>query len=59
MPHNNVRYDNEGHLPLWNDKRNRCKGEGYVSFSFIKCEKCGVSLCLNKNKNYFSSFHTV
>jgi hypothetical protein len=27
------------------------------SYSRMKCEKCNVALCLNKNNNCFKDFH--
>ncbi|XP_053400500.1 piggyBac transposable element-derived protein 2-like [Mercenaria mercenaria] len=49
--------DGTGHLPLYEDKRQRCKHSGCDGFSFVKCVKCGVHLCFNRNKNCYMLYH--
>lgn len=57
-PPTDVRFDGIGHFPVWKDKRQRCKLSTCVEcFSFVVCEKCGVSLCLNKQRNCFRDYH--
>lgn len=55
-PVSDVRYDGTDHLPEWGT-RGRCKNSDCWSLSFIKCVKCDVFLCLNKDRNCFFSFH--
>lgn len=52
-----IRHDNVGHLPEWGE-RARCKLEACHKLSFVKCSKCKVHLCLNKERNCFKVFHT-
>ncbi len=56
-PSQDMQFDGFNHLPACTEKRQRCKycKEG---FSFIKCEKCNVWLCLRKGKNCFQDFHS-
>lgn len=53
-----IRNDNIGHLPEWG-LRARCKLETCHSLSFVKCSKCKVHLCLNKERNCFQMFHNT
>ena len=53
-----VRYDKYEHFPEHIDGLGQlCKLEGCSGRSRIKCTKCKVFLCLNKNKNCFLTFH--
>lgn len=53
-----VRLDGVGHVPKWNE-RQRCKNSACEDrFSHFVCVKCNVSLCLNKNRNCFLSYHS-
>ena len=56
-PTQDMQFDGFNHLPACTEKRQRCKycKEG---FSFIKCQKCNVWLCLRKGKNCFQDFHS-
>jgi len=56
QPVKDVRFDGIDHFPAYEKKRQRCKNcpDG---FAFVKCSKCGVHLCLNKNKNCFAAYH--
>ena len=57
-PPDDLRFDSMDHFPVWDTKRQRCKfRDCFESFSFIKCSKCNVHLCLNKERNCFISFH--
>ena len=53
-----IRKDGIDHLPLWEEKRQRCAMcPGPAAFSYVKCQKCQVWLCLNKDRNCFRKFH--
>ncbi|KAK3800421.1 hypothetical protein RRG08_052804 [Elysia crispata] len=56
-PTTKVRIDMVGHLPEWGT-RIRCKMPFYTAKSSVKCTKCNVHLCLNKDRNCFLDFHT-
>ena len=52
-----VRKDDVGHMPIWDNKRNRC---GYCKdnkFSYVKCGKCNVWLCFNKERACYGDYH--
>ena len=53
----NARYDQRSHLviPIPNNKRRRCMGEGCTSIMKTQCQKCDVVLCVV----YFALYHTV
>ena len=55
-----LRLDGIEHFPQYADQRQRCnvcRDSDTVHFSFIRCGKCGVHLCLNKARNCFASYH--
>lgn len=56
IPPKDIRTDNVGH---WPDDcgRSRCKMPGCTGYTQIKCEKCGVALCMTKTKKCFRNFH--
>lgn len=56
QPSTHIRFDHVDHLPQWG-KRGRCKNKGCEGLTFIICTKCGVSLCLNKDRNCFAAYH--
>lgn len=56
-PLNEVRKDSVDHLPEWKSARQQCHNDCKFR-SFVFCSKCGVYLCLNKDRNCFMSFHT-
>lgn len=56
-PTQDVRRDGYGHMPIWNEKRQRCSF-CKKNFSYMSCRKCNVWLCINKDRNCFQSFHT-
>lgn len=58
IPPKDVRLDACSHWPIHEQIRQRCKMPECKSFSFIKCSKCGLHFCLNKNNNCFVKFHT-
>lgn len=58
FPMEEVRTDGYFHLPIWCQERQRCKNYPCSGKTFIKCEKCEVFLCLNKDRNCFHYFHT-
>lgn len=57
FPMQEVRTDGLNHLPVWCQERQRCKYPGCGGKSFIKCEKCALSLFLNKERNCYYRFH--
>ena len=44
-PSNNTRFDKVDHFPVFQKKQQRCS-KCRTGYSFIKCQKCGVALCL-------------
>ena len=52
-----ARHDGVDHQPLWSDKRQRCKYSCCEALSYVKCVKCNVHLCLNKERNCFTAYH--
>lgn len=52
-----VRWDQIGHFPHHGDKKQRCKNEHCKSYSIVKCKKCNIFLCFNKQNNCFEKFH--
>lgn len=57
IPPKEVRTDQTSHWPVHQDAKMRCKYPNCKGFTRIKCEKCGLELCLNKNNNCFKNFH--
>lgn len=53
-----VRYDDQGHYPEYSKTRLRCKLETCNLKSQMVCRKCKVHLCLNRNNNCFTAYHT-
>lgn len=50
-----ARYDNVGHFPARSEPKQRCRlCHSYVR---MKCIKCGVHLCITKDKNCFIEYH--
>ncbi|KAE9522457.1 hypothetical protein AGLY_017118 [Aphis glycines] len=52
-----VRTDKTDHWPQFSDKRERCKKPSCKGFTYIKCSKCTIYLCLNRNNNCFTNYH--
>ncbi|XP_028448168.1 piggyBac transposable element-derived protein 2-like isoform X1 [Perca flavescens] len=57
MPTQEVRSDGVGHWPVVESERQRCKLPHCKGQTVIKCAKCTIHLCLNKNKDCFREFH--
>lgn len=57
IPAQEVRADAVGHWPVVESSRQRCKLPNCRGQTVIKCSKCNVHLCLNKNNNCFRDFH--
>ncbi|XP_065665259.1 piggyBac transposable element-derived protein 3-like [Hydra vulgaris] len=55
-PTKDIRLDGFDHLPTYSDKRQRCK-KCKTGFSYIRCKKCNVWLCLNKDRNCYHDYH--
>lgn len=55
-PIQDMRLDRTAHWPVHSDTKQRCK-LCVISYSRIRCKKCGTHLCLNKEKNCFKEFH--
>lgn len=61
-----TRFDRADHLPGFSEKSSRCRNvikNGNRSVACAKktetkCTKCGVALCLMKNRNCFVDYHT-
>ena len=55
-PINDVRYDDVGHTPEFDEKQQRCRNcpKGY---SAVRCLKCKVPLCFVRGRNCFKNFH--
>lgn len=51
-----VRFDGLDHIPSYQEKRQRCR-QCPDGFAHVKCLKCRVHLCLNKNRNCFATYH--
>lgn len=60
-PSNELRYDQRGHLPKFDQQKNatRCKKENCESRTHVYCVKCNVHLCIAKNKHCFNDFHVL
>lgn len=55
-PSKEVREDGQGHWPLVGGSL-RCKYPNCKGYSTLRCSKCHVNLCLNKNNNCFHKYH--
>lgn len=60
VPVQDMRYDNLGHIPEFQDIKNnqRCKNGICQKKSFVRCIKCNVPLCITRENNRFKEFHT-
>lgn len=58
-PQDELRYDNYGHFPNIDDKKEstRCKLENCKGKSKTFCVKCNVHLCFTSGRNCFLNFH--
>ena len=52
-----VRYDSTSHWPEIDGNLSRCRRCDMTCT--VKCSKCGVRLCLNKDRNCFKDYHMV
>ena len=52
-----ARKDGVGHIPIWDNKRNRCGFCKDNKFSCVKCGKCNVWLCFNKERACYGDYH--
>ncbi|CAK1580646.1 unnamed protein product [Parnassius mnemosyne] len=58
IPPLDIRMDGLGHWPDVGVSL-RCKYPHCTGYTTISCAKCGINLCLNKNNNCFTRFHTT
>ncbi len=57
IPPKEVRLDKTDHWAIWYDKRLQCKKPNCKYLTSIRCSKCQLSLCCNKQRNCFHEFH--
>lgn len=57
IPQPDVRTDGINHMPIWLENRGRCKYPECGGKSYVACQKCKVTLCINKDRNCFINFH--
>ena len=58
VPSKDLRLDGMGHWPIV-AQRNRCRHPNCKDRTVIKCQKCNIFLCLQKNRNCFLTYHTT
>ncbi len=58
IPITDIRTDGIGHWPKVVEERQRCKKPNCACKTNVICRKCNVHLCLNKNNDCFTDFHT-
>ena len=56
VPEGESRYDQVGHFPTHSEKQNRCRFCQNGRSRWM-CSKCGIYLCLVKERNCFFDFH--
>lgn len=56
LPADEIRHDDVGHFPIFDDKQQRCK-HCKTGYTRIFCEKCITYLCMVKDRNCFYNFH--
>lgn len=54
-----IRFSENGHFPIFGIKMNRCKNEKCGKLTRIECSKCGVNLCVVKNRNCYLEYHSL
>lgn len=59
MPAHSIRFDERSHFPLITSKPARCKNEQCRKATRFYCQKCEVHLCLVKDRNCFTKFHSL
>lgn len=57
IPSKEVRLDKLDHWPTWVEKRVQCKLPKCKGFTYVKCSKCSINLCFNKDRNCYRKFH--
>ena len=57
VPPKDIRTDGIGHWPQYTSERMRCKKPNCKHLTYVKCSKCGLHLCFNKNSNCYYEFH--
>ena len=57
VPVNSANFDHLDHFPIVDGTRNRCKNSNCTGKTNIKCKKCKVNLCLNKNSSCYEQYH--
>lgn len=58
QPPKNVRLDQVSHWSTDTNKQSRCKMPGCSSYTWQKCTKCNLPLCVGKGKKCFFKYHT-
>lgn len=61
QPNLAIRTDRTGHWPQHSEQKGKCafcSSKTKQVFSRVKCLKCGVFLCLNKDRNCYLLFHS-
>ncbi|KAK2702708.1 hypothetical protein QYM36_018693 [Artemia franciscana] len=58
VPSSSVCYDSLAHWPEIFDERQRCKFCAKYAYTFVKCLKCNMHLCLAKGKNCFKTYNS-
>lgn len=58
-PMSHIRYDQLGHIPVFEDTENqhRCMGKNCPQKTNHKCIKCKVFLCIKRKRNCFQEYH--
>lgn len=56
-PVEDIRFDGLDHVPLWAEKRQRCKHCVGSPLSSVQCIKCDVHLCFNRERDCFLAYH--
>jgi hypothetical protein len=51
-----IRYDCFNHFPFWSETKSRCQLDK-KHYTFVKCSKCDVFLCLLNKRNCFHDYH--
>ena len=52
-----ARFDGVDHLPIWAEKKGKCRLCPNNKTTFIKCKKCNVYLCFVRERNCFEAYH--
>ncbi|XP_037037947.1 piggyBac transposable element-derived protein 2-like [Bradysia coprophila] len=57
IPPKETRMDKTDHWPMWFDNRVQCKKPKCKGLTSVRCSKCHLALCCNKQRNCFHEFH--